>query len=180
MVQWYKRPVVMHGLLGGAVSFAFKLSLYYTGNWFFKLNPYYVMISFLPVGTGMILGSLGEKKLIGNYGYWRALLSCVIVSAIAVAVALLAEQIIYRALDPQLALKTRDQMVVVQEQSFAKMNFLSKSDKSAYLKILMESDPAAMYSLSYFFSGVVTYTILNSMWGFLIAAYTRRRTQPIP
>lgn len=175
MNQFFKRPVVFHGLMAGAVLFAIKLALYFSGNWIFKLSPTYAFVSFTPVLVGMFLGSSGEAKLNDSFNYWRALLACLTVTIIAVTISLLAEQVIYRAIDPSLAAKTKDFMLKADFEAFKKIKFVTAKDKQFFLDQLEKSNPKEIYSIVNLIIAIPTYTFLNGIWGFLVANYTRKR-----
>jgi hypothetical protein len=52
---------------------------------------------------------------------------------------------------------------------------ISQKDKIFMLNTLKQSDPKELYSIFSMLAGWISYTLLNSIWGFLIAGYTRNR-----
>jgi len=175
MKAFLNRPAVFHGIMAGLVVFALKLAMFFSGNWSFKLSPYYLYVSFIPIAVGMILGSLGEKKRVELYNYWKALLSCILVSFIAVFIAQLAEQVIYRKLDKSLAEKTKIQMVIAETEALKKVKLFSQKNKDFFIETMEKSDPKDMYSIANLLVAIPTYTFLNGIWGLLIANFTRKR-----
>lgn len=167
------RPEILHGIIAGLVLFAAKMVLYASGNWMYRVGSTFNFVAFVIIFVAMLMGGNGEKKLRSEFRYFRALLSAMITIFIAVFISLIGDQVAYRT-KPKLAEEVKTYQIEQLQESLPKMKFLSASLKEDMMAEMENSKPEELYSLGAFFSSLLTFFALDSLWALLVAAITRK------
>lgn len=173
MKSLLKYPPVMHGLLAGLVLVLVKFVFYFSGHWLYKVDQRYMLLSFVLLMVAMYLSSTGLRKLRGKISYWQAFFAALRTIVIALFLSLLAEQLVYRLGRPGLAQELKDYTIMKQEQTFEKFPIFGKST-NAMMEQIKEVDAKEQYSLISMLAAWFTYSFMNGLFAFLIAAMTQR------
>lgn len=171
-----KYPELLHGLMSGAVILIAKVLLFLSGNWFFRVNPLFTMLTCLILLTGVILAGVGERKKRAVFSYWNAWMNGLKTLAIAIFISLLGDQAAYRT-QPNLAAEMKDFQLEQMQNTLQQISFFSSTQKEAVLTEAEKAEPSQMYSVGAFLSSWITYLFLNALWLFIAAGYTRKKNR---
>lgn len=142
-----------------------------------RLGQMYNYGAWVIICIAMIMGALGDKRVRQVFGYWNAFLSCIVAAFVALFISVTADQILYRVVDSSLAEKSKTFQLEQAYENLNKMKFFSDADKEKLISSIEKMDPKEIYSFTSYLTQIVMYTLLNGLWGFIIAAFVKRNSK---
>lgn len=174
MNAFIQRPLFFHGLMAAIGLFAVKFTFYLSHHWEYNLSPIFLFSSWLFIMTAVVMAGLAERKQASSFGFWRALSVCLIVIAMALFGALLAEQILYRLVDTSLGDQMKQADMSMTLEMLQKNNMIPEMEKNRILAIKSKTRPEDYYSLTYALSFFFAKFIGNGLFALVIAGFWLR------
>ncbi len=172
-IELFKRPAFIHGLLTGLLILAAKFVFYLSHHWEYVHSASFPYLTFLLIAVSVFMAANAERKLFeSQFTYWKAFLSGFIVVTVTVIVSLLADQVLYRVIDTSLKEQTIAIQMELFQESMAKVNVFSNSQKDEMIEEIKKSDPSSIYNLV---MGIIVKIFFNSIFLLIIALFTKQK-----
>ena len=171
MRSLFNRASLINGVIAGVLIFAIKFILYMTGNWQMRFDPVFAYGSFAIMVGAMFLGSRGDRKHMASYGYWQAMLSCMITIASCVIISGIADQTLY-LMNKDLAEQTLANMKQTTYEKIQKApaGFRAQAEKRIDEMTVHDIKGIAPYAMQ-----VGAQILANGIMAFAVAAFLYRR-----
>ncbi len=175
MKQFLSRSSVFFGVVSGILCFVVIVILYVSKNWDLQYTQLWFTILFTLITTScIILGALGDKKIIKRYSYWQAFLACIIVSLLSAGIRQIGNQIMVRIVDKDLPNITKSAIIKAQKASYEK--FKMPADKAEKMIEEIERKPS-LYFFSFWviISDIIGKLIIYGIISFAIAPFVKSK-----
>ncbi len=174
-MQFFQRPAVRFGLICSLISLFVWLAMYLTGNIERVFSGLYVTGLMVISIVLLVISNLEERKAFqGHYNFVEALKSGLIFLAIGWVIQVGFNQVMARAVDPELPQIQKEILISTTEERLANWN-MPQVDIDKVIDEMEKSDPWEALSLTSTVKGLATYSVVALIIASLVAIFTRSK-----
>lgn len=179
-MQFFQRPAVRYGLISAMISLIVWLAMYLTGNIERVFSGLYVF-GLIVISIGLlVISNLEERKSFkGHYNFVEALKSGLIFLAIGWVIQVGFNQVMARAVDPELPQIQKEILISTTEERLANWN-MPQAEIDKVIEELEKTDAWEALSLGSTVKGLATYSVVALIIASLVGIFTRaKRKDPL-